>query len=155
MRYTSLLLRLRSSKGKVAEKEHIVPLIQKNVWRQPTGKRLARDSRTQGTQKSEEEVALDKEAAEAIIKGAHLCQCSVCWCPSFKGPPSCMIRKLVCVICNGKCVSIDQNISLCVHVTGVCAHAADQCAYACSWRLYAVTGNHTGYLDVPLLIQLL
>ncbi|KAL5516163.1 hypothetical protein EMCRGX_G001436, partial [Ephydatia muelleri] len=59
---------IQSSKGKVAEKEHIVPLIQKNVWRQPTGKRLARDSRTQGTQKSEEEVALDKEAAEAIIK---------------------------------------------------------------------------------------
>ena len=152
MRYTSLLLRLRSSKGKVAEKEHIVPLIQKNVWRQPTGKRLARDSRTQGTQKSEEEVALDKEAAEAIIKGAHLCQCSVCWCPSFKGPPSCMIRKLVCVICNGKCVSIDQNISLCVHGQA-CVHMQLSSVHIhASWRLYAVTGNHTGYLDVPLLI---
>lgn len=58
------------------EKEHIVPLIQKNVWRQPSGKRLARDSRAQGTHKSEEEAALDKEAAEAIIKGAHFCHAS-------------------------------------------------------------------------------
>ena len=58
------------------EKEHIVPLIQKNVWRQPGGKRLvARDSGTLGAQKSEEESALDKEAAEAIIKGAHFKVC--------------------------------------------------------------------------------
>lgn len=54
------------------EKEFVVPLIRKNVWRIPQ-KREKDGSRSSGRErKSEEERALDKEAAEAIMKGVCL-----------------------------------------------------------------------------------
>ena len=54
-------------KPKPKEKEYVVPLIRQNRWILPP-KKGGEESR-QGEGKSEEEVALDKEAAEAIMKG--------------------------------------------------------------------------------------
>ena len=59
----------------MVEKEHVVRLIEKNVWRQPAAKR-PRPSAGEGPHKSEEEAALDKEAADAIIKGTYFFPCS-------------------------------------------------------------------------------
>ena len=56
-----------SVKPKPREREYVVPLIRQNRWRSPA-KKDGEGSR-QGEGKSEEEVALEKEAAEAIMKG--------------------------------------------------------------------------------------
>ena len=56
-----------SVKPKPREREYVVPLIRQNRWR-PPAKKGGEGSR-QGEGKSAEEVALEKEAAEAIMKG--------------------------------------------------------------------------------------
>lgn len=57
----------------MAKKEFVVPLIMKNVWRMPAGRREGSKSsgtdRERGEGRSEEEMALEREAAEAIMKG--------------------------------------------------------------------------------------
>lgn len=56
-----------SVKPKPKEKEYVVPLIRQNRWILPAKK--GGEGSRQGEEKSEEEVALEKEAAEAIMKG--------------------------------------------------------------------------------------
>ena len=56
-----------SVKPKPREREYVVPLIRQNKWRLPAKK--GGEGLRQGEEKSEEEVALEKEAAEAIMKG--------------------------------------------------------------------------------------
>ena len=54
-------------KPKPREREYVVPLIRQNRWRPPAKKDGEGSRQCEG--KSEEEVALEKEAAEAIMKG--------------------------------------------------------------------------------------
>lgn len=54
-------------KPKPREREYVVPLIRQNRWRPPAKKGGEGSRQEKG--KSEEEVALEKEAAEAIMKG--------------------------------------------------------------------------------------
>ena len=56
-----------SAKPKPREREYVVPLIRQNRWRPPAKKGGEGSRQCEG--KSEEEVALEKEAAEAIMKG--------------------------------------------------------------------------------------
>ena len=56
-----------SVKPKPREREYVVPLIRQNRWRPPAKKGGEGSRQCEG--KSEEEVALEKEAAEAIMKG--------------------------------------------------------------------------------------
>lgn len=53
------------------KKDYVVPLIKKVNWRVPTHQKDAQSNK-EGDKKSEEELALDKEAAAAIIKGLPL-----------------------------------------------------------------------------------
>ena len=56
-------------KPKAEKKEYLVPLIKKNVWRLPPGARRGPGGGEGQADKSEEDVALEKEAAEAIMRG--------------------------------------------------------------------------------------
>ena len=56
-------------KPKPEKKEYIVPLIKKNVWRLPPGSKRGTGKEEEQAGKSEEDKALEKEAAEAIMRG--------------------------------------------------------------------------------------
>ena len=56
-------------KPKPEKKEFVVPLIRKNVWRTPAGRRKEGTGRELGGERTEEEKALEREAAEAIMRG--------------------------------------------------------------------------------------
>ncbi len=64
---------ISSVKPKPEKKEFVVPLIRKNVWQMPGGKKDG--SRNSGTHeeggegRNEADIALEREAAEAILKG--------------------------------------------------------------------------------------
>jgi len=49
------------------KKEYIIPLQKKINWRTPAHQRDVNE--TKASEKSEEELALDREAAAAIVKG--------------------------------------------------------------------------------------
>ena len=53
-----------STLPKAEKKEIVIPLIGKNKWRLPPTQ-----SQGENTAKSSEETALDREAAEAVLKG--------------------------------------------------------------------------------------
>ena len=57
-----------STKPRVERKEYVVPLIRKNVWRLPQRRGSGGRGGEEGG-KSEEEIALEREAAEAIMRG--------------------------------------------------------------------------------------
>ncbi len=66
----------RSLKPKPEKQEFVVPLIRKNVWRMPAGRREGSGSSGTdkeggggGGEKCEEEMKLEREAAEAIMRG--------------------------------------------------------------------------------------
>lgn len=59
---------IQSVKPKAEKKEYLVPLIKKNVWRLPPGARRGPGGGEGQADKSEEDVALEKEAAEAIMR---------------------------------------------------------------------------------------
>ena len=66
---------LYSTKPKPKEKEYIVPFIGKNRWRLPDGDKTVTSENgeppvAQG--KTEEEMELDREAAEAVLRGKSL-----------------------------------------------------------------------------------
>ena len=73
-----LLFTIYSTIPKVKEKDYVVPFIAKNVWRTPaTSKKNAAQSDSGGSrsketstrEKTEEELQLDREAAEAVLRG--------------------------------------------------------------------------------------
>ena len=79
---TSILV--HSTKPKPKEKEYVVAFIGKNRWRLPPGSDQTTaaqpSSSSSGDQgKTEEELRLDREAAEAVLKGKglHVIACSV------------------------------------------------------------------------------
>ena len=66
------MILVHSTKPKPKEKDYIVPFIGKNRWRLPGGDKaaappLSSSSEEQG--KTEEELQLDREAAEAVLRG--------------------------------------------------------------------------------------
>ena len=62
-----------STKPKPKEKEYIVQFIGKNRWRLPgSDKTAAMPSSSEDQGKTEEELQLDREAAEAVLKGKRL-----------------------------------------------------------------------------------
>ena len=69
---TSILV--HSTKPKPKEKEYIVAFIGKNRWRLPPGSdqtatQPSSSSSSGGQGKTEEELQLDREAAEAVLRG--------------------------------------------------------------------------------------
>ena len=69
---TSILV--HSTKPKPKEKEYIVAFIGKNRWRLPPGSdqtatQPSSSSPSGGQGKTEEELQLDREAAEAVLRG--------------------------------------------------------------------------------------
>ena len=70
---------LRSSKPVAKKKEYVVPLIRKVVWRgvsdsEGRGQERAGENSTAGggSEKSQAELALDEEAAQAIVAGIYV-----------------------------------------------------------------------------------
>lgn len=59
----------RSTKPVVQEKEFVVPLIVKNKWKLPSGVKEAGKEEEKGNVRSDKELELDREAAEAVLKG--------------------------------------------------------------------------------------
>ena len=80
---TSILV--HSTKPKPKEKEYVVAFIAKNRWRLPPGSdqttaalpSASSSSSSGGQGKTEEELQLDREAAEAVLKGKGLIACTV------------------------------------------------------------------------------
>ena len=70
-----------SSKLAAEKKEYVIPLIHQTVWRLP-GKKHGREEVSGGARgaegrvnKTEDELALDREAAETIVNGKHIIMC--------------------------------------------------------------------------------
>lgn len=60
---------LFSTISKPEKKELVIPLISKNKWRLPPSQSHSKRGEEEPPSKSAEEEALDREAAEAVLKG--------------------------------------------------------------------------------------
>ena len=69
--FIRLLILVHSTKPKPKEKDYIVPFIGKNRWRLPGSDKTAAppSSSSEDQGKTEEELQLDREAAEAVLRG--------------------------------------------------------------------------------------
>ena len=73
-------------KPRVERKEYVVPLIRKNVWRLPQRSGSGGQGKEEGG-KSEEEIALEREAAEAIMRGQWGRESSLLLCMCYQFLP--------------------------------------------------------------------
>ena len=87
---------VHSTKPQPKEKDYVVAFIGKNRWRLPGGDKAApSSSSSEDRGKTEEELQLDREAAEAVLKGKGCLYTSVLAMPLQRGTDHCRMEIFV------------------------------------------------------------